>query len=136
LGSRGTWTSEFKANLVYRGSSWTARNTQRNLVVNPPSPSKIIFFLVNIHCVGYCYIRISFFHFLTFYLVNIGCLLCAKYQWRGPRLLGHKNNGMTDFKKLYSGREIAITESNRREYVGKIHRNSSPRQSTEHGIQG
>jgi hypothetical protein len=32
LGGRGRWISEFKASLVYRVSSWTARATQRNLV--------------------------------------------------------------------------------------------------------
>jgi hypothetical protein len=32
LGRRGTWISEFKASLVYRVSSRTARATQRNPV--------------------------------------------------------------------------------------------------------
>jgi hypothetical protein len=32
LGGRGRWISEFKANLVYRVSSRTARATQRNPV--------------------------------------------------------------------------------------------------------
>jgi hypothetical protein len=31
LGGRGRWISEFKASLVYRVSSRTARATQRNL---------------------------------------------------------------------------------------------------------
>jgi hypothetical protein len=32
LKGRGRWISEFEANLVYRGSSWTAKATQRNPV--------------------------------------------------------------------------------------------------------
>jgi hypothetical protein len=32
LGGKGRWISEFKASLVYRVSSRTARATQRNLV--------------------------------------------------------------------------------------------------------
>jgi hypothetical protein len=32
LGGRGKWISEFKASLVYRVSSRTARATQRNLL--------------------------------------------------------------------------------------------------------
>jgi hypothetical protein len=32
LEGRGRWISEFKASLVYKVSSWTARATQRNLV--------------------------------------------------------------------------------------------------------
>jgi hypothetical protein len=32
LGSRGSWISEFKASVVYRVSSGTARATQRNPV--------------------------------------------------------------------------------------------------------
>jgi hypothetical protein len=39
LGGRGRWISEFKASLVYRVSSRTARAIQRNLVLNP-SPQK------------------------------------------------------------------------------------------------
>ena len=34
LGGRGRWISEFKASLVYRASSRTARATQRNPVSN------------------------------------------------------------------------------------------------------
>jgi hypothetical protein len=32
LGGRGRWISEFKASLVYRVSSRTARDTQKNTV--------------------------------------------------------------------------------------------------------
>jgi hypothetical protein len=32
LGGRGRWISEFKASLVYKVSSWTARAIQRNPV--------------------------------------------------------------------------------------------------------
>jgi hypothetical protein len=50
LGGRGRWISEFKASLVYRVSSKTARATQRNPVSrtkqkqkqtnNPPKKNK------------------------------------------------------------------------------------------------
>jgi hypothetical protein len=33
LGSRGRWISEFKASLVYRVSSRTTRDTQRNPIL-------------------------------------------------------------------------------------------------------
>jgi hypothetical protein len=45
LGSRDRRISEFKASLVYRVSSRTARVTQRNPVLNIPSPPKKIQFL-------------------------------------------------------------------------------------------
>jgi hypothetical protein len=32
LGGRGRWISDFKTSLVYKVSSWTARDTQRNPV--------------------------------------------------------------------------------------------------------
>jgi hypothetical protein len=35
LGGRGRWISEFEASLVYRVSSRTARDIQRNPVLNP-----------------------------------------------------------------------------------------------------
>jgi hypothetical protein len=37
-GGRGRWISEFKASLVYRVSSRTARATQRNPVSKKPLP--------------------------------------------------------------------------------------------------
>jgi hypothetical protein len=40
LGGRGRWISEFKASLVYRVSSRTARATQRNPVLNTAPPQK------------------------------------------------------------------------------------------------
>jgi hypothetical protein len=40
LGGRGRWISEFKASLVYRVSSRTARTTQRNPVSPPPHQKK------------------------------------------------------------------------------------------------
>jgi hypothetical protein len=36
LGGRGRWISEFKASLVYRVSSRTAKTTQRNPVSKTP----------------------------------------------------------------------------------------------------
>jgi hypothetical protein len=36
LGGRGRWISEFEASLVYKGSSRTARSTQRNPLLNTP----------------------------------------------------------------------------------------------------
>jgi hypothetical protein len=40
LGGRGRWISEFKANLVYRVSSRTARATQRNPVSKNQKPNQ------------------------------------------------------------------------------------------------
>jgi hypothetical protein len=40
LGGRGTWISEFKASLVYRVSSRTARATQRNTVLKNKQTNK------------------------------------------------------------------------------------------------
>jgi hypothetical protein len=40
LGGRGRWISEFKASLVYRVSSRTARATQRNTVSKKQQPKK------------------------------------------------------------------------------------------------
>jgi hypothetical protein len=40
LGGRGKWISEFKANLVYRVSSRTARAAQRNPVSKNQKPNK------------------------------------------------------------------------------------------------
>jgi hypothetical protein len=43
LGGRGRWISEFKASLVYKVSSRTARATQRNLVLKKPNKKKKFF---------------------------------------------------------------------------------------------
>jgi hypothetical protein len=40
LGDRGRWISEFKASLVYRVSSRTARATQRNPVSKNQKPNQ------------------------------------------------------------------------------------------------
>jgi hypothetical protein len=40
LGGRGRWISEFKASLVYRVSSRTARATQRNPVLKKKEKRK------------------------------------------------------------------------------------------------
>jgi hypothetical protein len=40
LGGKGRWISEFKASLVYRVSSRTARATQRNPVSKKPKTNK------------------------------------------------------------------------------------------------
>jgi hypothetical protein len=40
LGGRGRQISEFKASLVYKVSSRTARDTQRNPVLKPPTTIK------------------------------------------------------------------------------------------------
>jgi hypothetical protein len=40
LGGRGRWISEFKANVVYRVSSRTARATQRNPVLKNKKKKK------------------------------------------------------------------------------------------------
>jgi hypothetical protein len=40
LGGRGRWISEFKASLVYRVSSRTARATQRNPVLKNKNKNK------------------------------------------------------------------------------------------------
>jgi hypothetical protein len=40
LGGRGRWVSEFKASLVYRVSSRTARVTQRNPVLRKEKTNK------------------------------------------------------------------------------------------------
>jgi hypothetical protein len=40
LGGRGRWISEFEASLVYRVSSRTARDTQRNPVLKNKQTSK------------------------------------------------------------------------------------------------
>jgi hypothetical protein len=40
LGVRGRWISEFKASLVYKVSSRTARATQRNPVSKTPKKKK------------------------------------------------------------------------------------------------
>jgi hypothetical protein len=42
LGGRGRWISEFKANLVYRVSSRTARATQRNPVLKNQNKKDLI----------------------------------------------------------------------------------------------
>jgi hypothetical protein len=40
MGGRGRWISEFKASLVYRVNSRTARDTQRNPVSKKPKKKK------------------------------------------------------------------------------------------------
>jgi hypothetical protein len=40
LGGRGRWISEFKASLVYRVSSRTARDTKRNPASKNQKPKK------------------------------------------------------------------------------------------------
>jgi hypothetical protein len=40
LGGRGRWISEFKASLIYRVSSRTARTTQRNPVLKNKNKNK------------------------------------------------------------------------------------------------
>jgi hypothetical protein len=45
LGGRGRWISEFKAGLVYRVSSRTARATQRNPVLKNQKKKKKEFYV-------------------------------------------------------------------------------------------
>jgi hypothetical protein len=42
LGGRGRRISEFEASLVYKVSSRTARDIQRNPVSKPPAPQKML----------------------------------------------------------------------------------------------
>jgi hypothetical protein len=54
-GGRGRQVSEFEASLVYRGSSRTARATQRNPVLKPlpsfPQRPMMLFFIIITACV-------------------------------------------------------------------------------------
>jgi hypothetical protein len=56
LGGRGRWISEFKASLVYRVSSWTARATQRSPVSKKKKRKKKekdwIFFIIAVSLVS------------------------------------------------------------------------------------
>jgi hypothetical protein len=49
LGDRGRWISEFKASLVYRVSSRTARAAQRNPVCKNKNKNKRILSLIKYH---------------------------------------------------------------------------------------